>query len=374
MQRSRIGGGALVALLFASCSNGDPSSASDLGPSSGVDGDANRDAATPNGTTDGATAAQPGVGLFPSSSIFYQDITSAPIDSAWPTIRAAVDALGGWGTSTHKIQINFEFHVLAADATVVPRAFTPTSAFFYEGECDTAPIPLPPGGAVEAQMNYACNTAANDCHVTVVQGTRLYEAWKVNVTGGTANGSPFNSGCLAVWDLTKDYWQPVGAGAVYARGDHCGSADAGGFPISALLFSADEIAAGEIKHAIRFIMPNDRIRSDVYVHPATHAAGSGAMDVLPYGARLRLKAGTDISGLRPWAQVVAKAMKKYGMFLSDGGNQALTAQSDKFTTAKWGTNLTQNDLGALSFDDFEMVDGGTRIPRSGNCPHTVITQ
>jgi serine/threonine-protein kinase len=208
----------------------------------------------------------------------------------------------------------------------------------------------------------------------VLQGNRLYESWRASIAGGTATGNPFISGCLAVWDTTKDYWQPVAPGAVYSRGDHCGSADAGGFPIAAMVFSADEVAAGEVAHAIRFIMPNDRIRKDVYVHPAVHAAGSGAADVLPYGARLRLKSTVDLSGLKPWAKVVARAMQKYGMFLADGGTQALTAQADTFTTAKWGNNLTQNDLASLAVDDFEMIEGGARIPRSGDCPHTVITR
>jgi hypothetical protein len=347
------------------------------GASSGTSGGSSGTSGASSGTSGGSSGTSggtppPGAGMFPSTSIFYQDITSAPVDAAWPTIRAAVDALGGWGAG--QMEMNFEFHILHADATVAPRVFQQDANNFFVGECDTAPFPVPAGGAIEAQTNYACDVTKGDCHLVVIQGNRLYEGWEVNIAGGTATGNPFISGCVAIWDLTKDYWQPVTAGAVYSRGDHCGSADGGGFPIAPMLFTADEVAAGEIKHAIRFIMPNDRIRSDVYVHPAVHAAGSGATDVLPYGARLRLKASTDLSKLKPWAKVVAQAMKKYGMFLSDGGNQALTAASDKFTTAKWGTNLTQNDLAALTFDDFEMLDGGARIPRSGNCPHVVITQ
>jgi serine/threonine-protein kinase len=203
----------------------------------------------------------------------------------------------------------------------------------------------------------------------------LFEAWKVNIAGGTAGGSPFTSGCLAVWDLSKDYWQ---AGAnPFSRGDQCTSADAGGLPISALLFSADEVASGELKHAIRFIMTNPEIQKAAYVHPATHSAGSGNSTVLPYGARLRLKASVDISGLKPWAQVIATALKKYGMILADAtgrGGDALTAESDMFTTNKWGNNLAGDDLASLSFDDFEMVDGGPRITYTGNCSHTPLTQ
>ena len=360
----------LAVLVMAACGgDGTDSGPTDLASAPTADSAGKTD--DPAVTID-AGSTKPYVPLFPASSAFYEDVSGAAVDSQWDTIRSAVDTKGGWGHG--KIEINFQFNVLTADASLAPIDFTPITNDFFVGECDTAPIPLPAGGAVEGQSNYACDVGNDDCHLVVIQGTRLYEAWKVNVDGGLSSGVPFQSGCLAVWDLTKDYWQPVSSGEVFSRGDHCGSADAGGFPMAALLFSADELASGELHHAIRFIMPNDRIRSDKYVHPATHAAGSGASDVLPYGARLRLKAGKDISALKPWAQVVARAMKKYGMFLSDGGNQALTAQSDQFTTAKWGNNLGQNDLGSLSFDDFEMVEGGTRVARSGNCPHVVITQ
>ena len=69
------------------------------------------------------------------------------------------------------------------------------------------------------------------------------------------------------------------------RGDQCTSADAAGFPIAPMLFTADEVAAGEIAHAIRFILPNPRMasfpdgpdsntaRDPLYVRPATHAGG-----------------------------------------------------------------------------------------------------
>jgi serine/threonine-protein kinase len=316
---------------------------------------------------------QSGVGIFPASSIFYEDIAQAPLDPSWPQIQAAVDKLGGFPSG--KILVDFSISVLSASPSVPPRMFTADASTFFAPDCDTAPIPVPPGGAVEGQGDYACDTANNDCHLIVVKGARLYEAWQVNIAGGSATGSPFVSGCLALWDLGKDYWK---AGAnPYSRGDQCTSADAGGLPIAALLFSADEVAAGEIAHAIRFIMPNNRIRKDAYVHPATHTAGSGNMDVLPYGARLRLKASVDIAGLKPWAQVVARAMRKYGMILADGtsgSGDALTGESDQFTTNKWGNNLGGNDLSALVFDDFEMVDGGTRITYDGNCMHMQIAQ
>jgi hypothetical protein len=153
------------------------------------------------------------------------------------------------------------------------------------------------------------------------------------------------------------------------RGDQCTSADAAGFPIAPLLFNADEIATGSINHAIRFILPNERMRAHVFVHPATHAGGPrGPVPAPPYGAHFRLKASYDVSQLMPEAQVVARAMQKYGMFLADGGNIALSAQSDADTKAKYAdSDFDSHSLWGLKVTDFEVVDMGTPIHLTYNC-------
>jgi hypothetical protein len=172
-----------------------------------------------------------------------------------------------------------------------------------------------------------------------------------------------------VWDTTHDYWSP--AGTAFARGDQCTSADAAGYPIAALLFNADEVQAGAIEHAIRFILPNARIRKGEYVHPATHSgAGRGAptADLVPYGAHFRLKSTFNLQSLpSAGARVVARALQRYGMFLADGGNIALTAQSDVYTKAKWSGLLAASDLVGLAVSDFDMVEGGPRIPLTLDC-------
>jgi len=61
-------------------------------------------------------------------------------------------------------------------------------------------------------------------------------------------------------------------------------------------------------------------------------------------------------------------MQKYGMFLSDGGQIALTAQSDEDTVAKYADmGLGPHDLAALKVTDFEVLDMGTPIPLTYNC-------
>ena len=64
-------------------------------------------------------------------------------------------------------------------------------------------------------------------------------------------------------------------------------------------------------------------------------------------------------------------MQKYGILLADGGTIALTAQSDRFTTAKWSGLLGALDLRALQVTDFQMVAGGDRYNfPTGDCART----
>jgi serine/threonine-protein kinase len=249
--------------------------------------------------------------------------------------------------------------VLQANAST-PRVPFRRGQQFYSPDSDlVATIPLPSDGGLEGQSGYDCPVNEQDCHLIVVdrgQG-KLYEAWQAvyadNVLSATA---------LAVWDLNRVY-PPTG------RGDQCTSADAAGFPIAPLLFNADELASGSINHAIRFILPNPRMRAHFFVRPATHAGAPHGPDAAPpYGAHFRLKASYNLSHLKPAARIVARAMQKYGMFLADGGNVALTAQSDADTKTKYaGVDFGSRDLQSLQVTDFEVVDGGTPIRLTDNC-------
>jgi serine/threonine-protein kinase len=218
---------------------------------------------------------------------------------------------------------------------------------------------------MEGQSGYQCPVGQQDCHLIVVDrgDAKLYEAYEANETNQTnGDGQSLSAVFLAVWNLNRVY-PPSG------RGDQCTSADAAGFPIAPLLFNADELARGHINHAIRFILPNPRIRAGVFVHPATHAGGPRGPDAAPpYGVHLRLKASFDISRLKPAAQVVARAMQKYGMFLSDGGSIALTAQNDADTRVKYAdVGFGANDLQSLKVTDFEVIKFGKPIPATNDC-------
>ena len=299
------------------------------------------------------TAPLPGR-YFPDGP-WYQAVTNAPLDAQSQEVVAWLDGQG-WGTGT--MRIDFSIEVLEGDESTTFRAFNPTDDFF-EPDCDLAEVPVPSGGALEGEAGYGC-FGDGDCHLIVVHrpSLRLFEMWRADIRGDV-----FDGGCLAIWDMTRDY-------GARGRGEQCTSADAAGFPIAPLLFTADEVAAGSIDHAIRFIVPNSHIRADEYVHPATHGtfATSGPPFAPPYGTRLRLRADFPLESLpNEGARVVAQAMQSYGMFLADAGQIALTAQSDRFTTARWTGLLDTRDLAAIRPRDFAMIEAGERVPLTLDC-------
>jgi serine/threonine-protein kinase len=291
-----------------------------------------------------------------AAPFWKRDVMLAPVDPQSSAIIANLAAAGGFGNG--RFQIDFSIAVLAADAGMLFRSFTPT-ADFYSPDCDLTSVPVPTGGALEGESGYSC-VGDGDCHLIVLhQPTNtLYEMWRADITGGV-----FRGGCLAIWDLDRIY-PPSG------RGEQCTSADAAGMPIAPLLFTADELQAGIIDHAIRFILPNARMQAGVYVHPATHAGAPSGQGMPPYGARFRLSANYPLSSLPDeGTRVIARALQRYGMILSDGGNIALTAADDRFTIAKWDDVLPSGSTGlaAIHVTDFEMIDAGSRITLTYEC-------
>ena len=287
---------------------------------------------------------------------FNRDISDAPVSPLSRQWISSLRANGGWGYGD-RLLVDFSFDVLQADASTPRREFSPMDGFFWQPDCDREPVPIPDGGNLEGEPNYRC-TAGGDCHLIVFDESsgKLYEMYKADIST-----SAFQGGCLAVWDTTQSYDETL-------RGDECASADAAGFPIAPLLFTADEIAAGEIAHAIRFVLPNDRMKRG-FVRPATHGTDTdGDADAPPYGIHMRLNPGYPVETLPTYgAQVVARALQKYGMYHSDGGEIALTAATDRYTTAKWAGLLRDDDLQALRLEDFEIIDHGEPINYPYRC-------
>jgi hypothetical protein len=309
------------------------------------------------------SADAPGPGVTASTGPFFdepmffnQDVSGEPKAASSDQIIGSLRAAGGWGNSD-RFTIDFTFAVVHADETSPMRTFVPNE-FHTLPDCEMTEVPVPIGGHIEGNTSYKCENNG-DCHLIVhdAKAGKLYEMWRADIKSSLQ----FNGGCLAIWDTKKAYDETL-------RGDQCTSADAAGLPIAPLLFSADEVASGEIDHAIRFILPNDRVRQG-FVRPATHGAYTGGLEGAPYyGVHLRLRADYPIESLpSEGARVVARALQKFGMYHADGGEYALTAQSDRMTAAKWAGLLGPQDLLALTVEDFEVIDHGKSFELSNDC-------
>ena len=302
-------------------------------------------------------------GLFEKPLPWNKDVSALAPSSRSAAIISALQGMGGWGNG-NKLQIDFSIALLNADGATPRRTITaPAGGYCYGGpDCDALPMqmPIPANGNTEGSPDYTCDTANNDCHVLVVERTakKLYELYNA-----TAAGSAFTAYGAFVWDLTKQYTDVL-------RGEQCTSADAAGLPISALLPTSDEVAAGEVPHALRFILPNARMKKSVYVHPATHAGGPASTnpDAPPYGVRFRLKASFDETPYSAGARVILHAMKKYGMILSDGGNIALTFADDRLSPSKWAAlGIVPQTFNSIGVANFDVVDLGPEIALTYDC-------
>jgi serine/threonine-protein kinase len=294
---------------------------------------------------------------FPPDAIWYRDISAEAPDPASATmIRAASIGAGG----TLPLRIDFGLRLL--DGAGAPRLPLGPPDEDYRDACDAGgDVPVPPNGSLEDEPGYQCR-GDGDCHLLVVDGSTLHEAWRASVD---ARG--VHAACLVRWQLDKPYPEE-------GRGDQCTSADAAGFPIAPLTFNADDVAEamhsnGDLGHALRFVLPNPSLRAGVFVRPATHAgAPKGSVDAIPYGARLRLRADVAIDAFDPAAQVVLRTLRRYGAFVADGGRVPLTARSDRDAKTKWADlGLGESTLKRLSLADFEVMPTGPKHPLTYDC-------
>ena len=316
------------------------------------------------------------------NAIWNVDVSHAALrpNSAAMMTHLAAFSPHGWGDDRDfDFHIDFSFYVLHANGSTPTRPIVPwpSTDDYYFTDCDDpgTPFPLPAGGGIEGTdpPGYACDAGDDDCHLLVVNDASrtLHEAYATNSAG--AGG--IQAICGLRWDLTKVYPR-------HGRGEHCTSADGAGFPVAPLLFNADEVwaaaqARGDIGHAIRFILGNNRMMNDKYVHPASHgtfATSDTNVNAVPYGSRLKLKQTFDVNGFssNEAVRAILRTLQKYGMFLSDGGGVPLTAESDAFTTRKWDADLgiDSHSLYGVRPTDFEVVEAGDPMTVSYDCVRT----
>ena len=198
--------------------------------------------------------------------------------------------------------------------------------FYYPDESDPGPYPIPENSNREW---------GSDHHILIVDTDTctLYEIYDASF-----DGSSWSGGSGAIWDLNSNALRPAG----------WTSADAAGLPILPGLARYDEVAAGEIDHALRFTAEN----TAGYIWPARHLTSDAIDGIPPMGARFRLKAEYDISGFPPEMQVLLRSFKTYGIILADNGaNWYVSGAPDE----RWDNDMLHL-LDVLTGNDFEAVD------------------
>lgn len=270
---------------------------------------------------------------FPADNAWNQNIASAPVD---PNSAAIINFIGA-SDSLHPDFGSGEYNgsSIGIPYIVVDSQQNPVAINFtaYGDESDPGPMPVPADAPIEGYPN----PGSGDRHVLVLDNSTcwLYELYS---SYPQTDGS-WNVASATAWDLLADEQRPL----------TWTSADAAGLSVFAGLARYDEVASGEIKHALRFTLQNSRA---AFVPPASHwAATSTNANAAPMGMRLRLKASFDISQFSAANQVILKALQQYGMIMADNGsNMYISGAPDD----RWNNDDLHN-LGQITASDFEVV-------------------
>jgi hypothetical protein len=258
---------------------------------------------------------------FPADNAWNQDISNASVD---PNSDALINFIGA-STPMHP---DFGAGLYAGSTIGIPYVVVRGSPFVnihftaYGSESDPGPMPVPHNAPIEGYPH----PGNGDRHVLVVDRDNcwLYELYH---SYANKDGS-WRADSAAVWDLLNDEQRPY----------TWTSADAAGLPVFAGLARYDEVASGQIQHALRFTLQYSR---QAFTPPASHWAPTSTNELAaPMGMRLRLKASYDISSFPPQSQVILAALKQYGMIMADNG-------SSMYVSGDPDNRWSNDDLGSL---------------------------
>ncbi len=286
--------------------------------------------ATAVATTPAATRALPGLPIaeapscpsFPVDHVLNADISALPIHPK------SADWLASMSAATTRLHPEFGPPPFGYPFAVVDGSHPLVAVAFELAGSDRGPYPFSSDTPIEVPRDHHALMLNRDT-------CTLYELWHANWNDGRPS-----AGSGAVFDLRSDGLRPAG----------WTSADAAGLPIFPLLVRYDELRAGEIRHALRVTA----VRTDrSYLWPARHQAGAAADPALPpMGARFRLRATFELSAFSRDAQVILRAMQRYGLILADNGaNWFFEGTSDP----RW-TEALLDELKRVPASQFEAVD------------------
>lgn len=283
----------------------------------------------------GVNANMNGYRPFPADNPWNTPVDQSPVDPNSDNLIASIGVAKNFhpdfGANWNGGPFGIPYVVVSGSQAKVAMSFD------YDDESDPGPYPIPPNPPIEGGAN-----SSGDRHILVIDrdNHKLYETWDSH-----PDNPGWHCGSGAVFDLTSNNLRPAG----------WTSADAAGLPIFPGLVRYDEVQSGEITHALRFTVSHTR---KAYVAPARHWASSDtSANRPPMGMRVRLKANFNMSGYPESAQVILRALKRYGMIVADNGSDwYLSGAPD----SRWNDEEL-NTLKNLRGADFEVVKMGTVV-------------
>lgn len=308
-----------------------------------------RGAPAPDKAPPGPGPTIAGCPAFPADNPWNTAIDGEPVDPGSATMISAINAAGA---KTLKADFTSTTGWNPPYGGGIPYVVVGASQakacvkFDEPGESDPGPYPIPQNAPIEGGPS-----SSGDRHILVIDkdACKLYETFASNWNAGQSCWSCYSG---AVFDLTSNALRP-----------NCWtSADAAGLAIFPGLVRYDEVAAGEIRHAIRITFEQTR---QAFLHPATHYASSNTSASLPaMGQRLRLKASYDLSKFTGAAKIILVALKKYGVIVADNGsNWYLTGEPH----AKWDDDNLAT-LKQVPGTAFEVVKPSGKLYLKADCP------
>ncbi len=292
-------------------------------------------------------ALPPPLPLFPPDHWWNVDVSGAPVDPGSAGFINFIGAntplhpdLGGDASPSPAIY-GMVYVVVPGTQPLVPVTFVE-----YGSESDAGAPGRPPGYPIPAEARTQSKWieggqigggTSGDRHMLLVDRDNriLYELYHTR------------------WNAALSRWQ-AGSGAIFGldsnarRPEGWTSADAAGLAILPGLVRYDEVFGPDpIRHAFRVTIHD----TNGHVFPASHTAGSAA-GAPPMGARLRLKAGVDISGQPAEAQKIFQAMKTYGLIVADNGTDMYIGGT---YDVRWDNGVLNPAFGSLKAGDFEVV-------------------
>src|SRR5262249_24496438 len=178
---------------------------------------------------------------FPPASLWNTDISAAPVDpnsaNIISYIGSAITVHPDFGSGTYHSQtMGIPYQVVSG---AQPKVTVKLGA--YASESDPGPTPIPWNALI---VGYP-KPGTGDRHVLVLEkdGCWLYELYNATVKNGI-----WSAASSAIWGMAGNGQRPF----------TWTSADAAGLPIFPGLVRYDEVAAGAINNALRFMVPPTR--------------------------------------------------------------------------------------------------------------------